>query len=143
MIALQRTFYEELGRKFNNHSVFQVCLRGRNGIRLRSEDDEAYLNREIEKAICSGWCALFTEHRESFMNGTAIAVEQCSVSPEDKDKGRVCSFILRIKEPFHGLYIYKCLEHAGEYRGIGEETHYHYGRFRIQSMEPMDGNGDF
>ena len=140
MIALQKSFYEELGRKFNNHSVFQVWLRGRNEIRLRSEVDEAYLNREIENAICRGWCALFTEHRESFRNGTAITVERCEYRTENGEWS--CSFIVRIKEPFHGLYIYKALEHAGEYRGIGEETHYHYGRFRIQSMEPIDGNGD-
>ncbi|MCY4613283.1 MAG: hypothetical protein OXB94_06665 [Nitrospira sp.] len=141
MIALQKSFYEELRRKFNNHSGFKVCLRGCNEIRLRLEDDEAYLNREIENAICSSWCALFTEHQESFRNGTAVVVEQCEYRTENGEW--TCSFILRIKEPFHGLYIYKCLEHAGEYRGIGEGTpHFNYGRFRIQSMEPIDGNSD-
>lgn len=140
MIALQKSFYEELGRKFNKHSVFQVCLRGRNEIRLKSEDDEVYLNREIENAICRSWCALHTEHREAFINGTAIAIEQSEYGTENGEW--TCSFIVRIKEPFHSLYIYKCLEHAGEYLGIGEETHYHYGRFCIQSMEPIDGNGD-
>ena len=139
MSTLQESLYEKLRRELNNHSVFQVCLRGRFEIRLRSEGDEAYLNREIENAICSGWCALHKEYRESFINRTAIAVEQCECRTENAEW--TCSFILRIKEPFHGLYIYKCLEHAGEYRGIGEETHYHYGRFHIQSMEPIDGNG--
>lgn len=141
MIALQKSFYEEFARTFNNHSVFQVCLRGYKEHRLKSEDDEAYLNREIKNVISYGWCALYTNYRKSFINGTAITVEQCVFRTENGEW--ICSFILRIKEPFNGLYIYKCLEHAGEYRGIGEGTpHFNYGRFRIQSMEPIDGNGD-
>ncbi|MDE0144755.1 MAG: hypothetical protein OXI53_05700 [Nitrospira sp.] len=141
MIALQKSFYEELRQTFNDHSVFQVRLRGRNEIRLKSEDDEIYLNREMEKAICRGWCARHTEHRESFINGTAIAVEQCEYRTQNG--GWTCSFILRIIEPFHGRLLYKALEYAGESLGIGEETpYYNYGRFDIQSMEPIDGNGD-
>ncbi len=140
MTGLQESFCKELGRKFDNYSVFEMSLQGLTKIRLKSHDD-VYLNREIENAICRGWCALHTEHRESFINGTAIAVEQCDYRTENGEW--TCSFILRIKEPFHGLYIYKCLEHAGEYLGIGDGTpHYNYGRFHIQSMEPIDGNGD-
>lgn len=142
MTGLQKSLYEELGRKFDNHSVFKVSLRGLTKIRLKSHD-EVYLNREVEKAICYSWCSLHTDYRDSFINKTAIVVEQCCVHPGDQDEKWTCLFILRIQEPFHGLLIFKCLEHAGENRGIGEETpYYHYGRFSIQSMEPIDGNGD-
>ena len=140
MIALQKSFYEELRRKLNNHSVFQVCLRGRNEIRLRSDDDAVYLNREMEKAICRGWCKFQTEHRESFMDGTAIAVEQAEYRTENGEW--IFSFILRIKKPIPGLFLYKALAYAGEQPSIGEQLHYDYGRFRIESMEPIDGNGD-
>ena len=131
----------ELGRNFDNQSVFQVCLRGCTPLFPFSKVNEDYWNREIKNAIADGWCALHTDHREPFIKGTAIDVEQCNV--QNGGKEWTCSFHVRIKEPFHGLYIRKCLEHAGEYRGIGEGTpHLNYGRFRVESMEPIAGNGN-
>lgn len=130
-----------LAKKFDNHSAFRVCLKGRKGIPvfLQEEQDGAYLRDEIKDVIGAAWCDRHTDYRDHFLDDKkqAIAIEECEYQRENETW--TLEFTLRILMPFHGLYLYKCLEHAGDYVGLGEQEpfSYHRGRFCVEGMEPL------